>query len=37
MTLLNKFSDDINGVIHVGAHLGQGLDYNNYNLKNYTI
>ena len=31
---LNKFSDDINGVIHVGAHLGQEVeDYNNYNLK----
>lgn len=30
---LNKFADDIDGVIHVGAHLGQEVeDYNNYNL-----
>ena len=31
---LNKFADDIDGIIHVGAHLGQEVeDYNKYNLK----
>ena len=32
--LLNLYADDINGVIHVGAHLGQEVeDYIKYNLK----
>ncbi len=35
---LNKFSEDINGVVHVGAHLGQEVEnYNKYNLKKIVL